>query len=285
MKRQDVIIVGAPRSGTNLLRDVLTRSAGVVTWPCDEINAIWRHGNRDHPNDEIPANRANTKTRQFVRDRFDRLRTRYGGHTVVEKTCANSLRLDFVAALLPDARFVLIIRDGVDATASALQRWNGSVDWGYTARKARFVPMGDLAHSAIRFTRNRLADRRGGHHDRQVRSWGPRFDGIDAMLREHTPIEVCATQWRRCVELGDASLARLPVEQVHRLSYEKFVQQPSDHLAELLDFLGLPAHDLPFAVSGVSATSIGRGRTSLDSAALARVAPILSPTMDRLGYA
>ena len=39
------MIIGAARSGTNMLRDVLTSLDGVDTWPCDEINYIWRHGN------------------------------------------------------------------------------------------------------------------------------------------------------------------------------------------------------------------------------------------------
>ena len=46
---RDVVIIGAPRSGTNMLRDVLTSLPGFATWPCDEINLIWRHGNRDLP--------------------------------------------------------------------------------------------------------------------------------------------------------------------------------------------------------------------------------------------
>ena len=42
---QPVVIIGAARSGTNMLRDVLVKLPGVGTWPCDEINYIWRHGN------------------------------------------------------------------------------------------------------------------------------------------------------------------------------------------------------------------------------------------------
>ena len=49
----DIIIIGAPRSGTNMLRDVLTALPGFETWPCDEINLAWRHGNRALPSDEL----------------------------------------------------------------------------------------------------------------------------------------------------------------------------------------------------------------------------------------
>ena len=48
-----IIIIGAPRSGTNMLRDVLCNLDGVGSWPCDEINYIWRHGNVKNPSDEF----------------------------------------------------------------------------------------------------------------------------------------------------------------------------------------------------------------------------------------
>ncbi|MDN5869901.1 MAG: sulfotransferase [Nitrococcus sp.] len=35
---QPVVIIGAPRSGTNMLRYVLTPIPGVRTWRCAEIN-------------------------------------------------------------------------------------------------------------------------------------------------------------------------------------------------------------------------------------------------------
>ncbi len=59
---------------------------------------------------------------------------------VVEKTCATSLRVEFVRAVLPDAKYVFITRDGLDAAASAMERWHAPLDLRYTAAKARFVP-------------------------------------------------------------------------------------------------------------------------------------------------
>ncbi|MDN5869897.1 MAG: sulfotransferase [Nitrococcus sp.] len=35
---QPVVIIGAPSSGTNMLRDVLTPIPDVPTWPCENIN-------------------------------------------------------------------------------------------------------------------------------------------------------------------------------------------------------------------------------------------------------
>ena len=53
MVARPMVIVGAGRSGTNVLREVLCSFPGFSTWPCDEINYIWRHGNRGAPTDEL----------------------------------------------------------------------------------------------------------------------------------------------------------------------------------------------------------------------------------------
>jgi hypothetical protein len=279
---RDIVIIGAPRSGTNMLRDILTSRPGVVTWNCDEINAVWRHGSRQHPTDEIPVDRASPRMRRFVNDRFDAVRRRSRGHTVVEKTCANSLRVGYVAALLPDARFVLLTRDGIDVTASALSRWDAAIDWRYILRKARFVPPGDLGSSALDFARHRLSKRRTS--ERSLGTWGPRFEGIDEMTRRCSLEEVCAVQWQRCVELSHLALNALPSERTYRLSYEAFVGQPERELVRLLTFLELPVQEAALSVSGVTSTSVGLGRSILDQERLPLVERILLPTRQRLGY-
>ena len=88
-----VIIIGAGRSGTNMLRDILTQLPGFGTWPCDEINYVWRHGNVREPTDELAPHLATDSVQRFVRCAFDRLAARRGWTHVVEKTCANSLRV------------------------------------------------------------------------------------------------------------------------------------------------------------------------------------------------
>ncbi len=278
---QDVIIIGAPRSGTNMLRDVLVSRPGVTTWPCDEINAIWRHNSRDHPTDEIPVERATARQGRFVRSKFERQRRRGRSHTVVEKTCANSLRVEYVAALLPDARFVFITRHGADAAASAMRRWTAPLDLGYSARKARFVPASDLMHRAEQFYRNRIGRSATG----RVRTWGPRFASIDEMVISLPLDEVCAIQWRRCVDSSRAALRTLPADRVHHVVYEDFVAAPTAGLRSVLSFLALPTEDLDASVARVSDASVGKGRATLDGAQRERVDRIVTPALVDLGYA
>ena len=281
----DVVIVGAPRSGTNLLRDVLTSIPGVTTWPCDEINLIWRHGNRDAPSDELGPGLARPEVASYIRRRFDRVR-RADAPYVVEKTCANSLRMGFVRAVLPDAKYVLITRDGVDAAASAMARWNAPFDLRYTAAKARFVPISDVLPYGARFVAGRLRRRAGARSGRgQVTGWwGPRPADYRALMADHPLDEVCALQWQRCVDAAHRDLQDLLGDQLLHVTYEDFVRAPHRRVAELGDFLGIPGAADRARIDGVTAASIGRGRTALGPDAVARLERLVASSLERLGY-
>ena len=124
---QQVVSVGAPRSGPNMRRGVLTTLPGVVTWPCDEINDIWRHGNVRYPSDELTREMARLEVVRYIRRQFDSVARRYRAPTVLEQTCANALRVSFFEAVGPEARYLFIRREGVDAVGSALKRWNAAL--------------------------------------------------------------------------------------------------------------------------------------------------------------
>ena len=98
-----IVIIGAPRSGTNMLRDVLCNIPDFSSWPCDEINYIWRHGNARYPSDEIPKEKATSSVKDYIQNCFEEIRKRTGSNFIIEKTCANSLRVPFVDAVLPNA--------------------------------------------------------------------------------------------------------------------------------------------------------------------------------------
>lgn len=129
---QPVILIGAPRSGTNMLRDVITRIEGVGTWPCDEVNYVWRHGNRGHFSDELSPVLAKPEVRKFIRGQFNKVARRFQLRYVVEKTCANSLRVGFIDRIFPEARYIYLVRDGRDTTASAMKRWKAPLNLPYT---------------------------------------------------------------------------------------------------------------------------------------------------------
>lgn len=275
-----VIVVGAGRSGTNLLRDLICSFDGYDTWPCDEINYVWRHGNRACPTDELTAADARPEVVSYVRRAFERQQRRVKGATLVEKTCATSLRVAFAQAIFPDARFVYIVRDGRDVVASAMERWRANLNVRYIAHKARFVPLSDLAYYAARYARTRIDRLRDP--ERRLGSWGPRFTGIEEALRTLTTAEVCALQWRRCVDASDRQLSTsVSPDDVHRLRYEDLVEAPDTEVQKLAGFL---AADVRPGMRKVSTTSVGRWRTALNDDAKREVASLIGDTLVAHGY-
>lgn len=284
MIANNVIIIGAPRSGTNMLRDVLCQFDGVATWPCDEINYLWRHGNVRYPSDEIPAERATAAVQAYMQKQFDWVAKRYRAHTVVEKTCANSLRVPFVDRAVPGAKYVYIHRDGIDTTGSAKLRWQAKLDIPYLLEKVRFVPLTDLPYYGTRYLWShvyRLLSR-----EKRLAFWGPALDDMPELLERYSLNEVCALQWQRCVENAESAFAEMPQDKVIRVRYEDFVREPQEQLSRIVDFLGLevPADTIREAVSSVSSKSIGKGRASLEEAEVTRLESLLGETLDRYGY-
>ncbi len=279
-----IIIIGAPRSGTNMLRDLLTAIPGFGTWPCDEINAIWRHGNTRHPSDVLDDSLATPRVTAFIRGRFDSLARKQDLDVVVEKTCANSLRVPFVDRALPEARYVFIVRDGYDAAVSACKRWHAEVEIRYLAQKARWVPPSDLPLYGMRFIRNRWHKLTSG--EKRLAFWGPALDDMQNLLAQHPVDEVCAMQWRECVESSLDAFEHIAPDRVHRIRYEDIVDDRAAALEALSAFAGIPVPDLAGhpAFAGISPRSVGKGRTDLGPNGIERLRPLVAPTMERLGY-
>ncbi|MGA7616384.1 MAG: sulfotransferase [Thermoanaerobaculia bacterium] len=284
LRARPIVIIGAGRSGTNILRDVLTGIPGFGTWPCDEINYIWRHGNVRHPDDELTADQVTPRIRSYIRGAFDHIAERGRLDHVVEKTCANSLRVGFVDAVLPEARFINIVRDGRDVVASAKLRWTAPLDLPYLAKKARWVPLTDLPWYASRYLWNRAY--RLFSREKRLAFWGPRFAGLDDALARYELEEVCALQWKRCVDRSDADLGRIDPERLHAISYETFARDPEHELSRLADFLGV---DIPDAqrnqlAASVSPRSVGKWRRDLDVDTVKKIEVIAGETLRTHGY-
>ncbi len=284
MKEQNVIIIGAPRSGTNMLRDVLTSFSGVGTWPCDEINYIWRHGNLTYPSDEIDRGRATPKVSRYVRAKFDAMRSEMAAPVLIEKTCANSLRVPFVDEIVPDAKFIFIYRDGIDATGSAKLRWTAELNFSYILEKVRFVPALDLPFYGLRYSWNRIY--RLFSSEKRLAFWGPKLDGMEEILASHTLNEVCAIQWQRCVESSLEAFESYPANRLIRVKYEDFVTSPVKELQRILDFLDIKIDPdaVNSAVEKVSAKSVGKGRSALTVDDVNSLEQLVGSTLRKLGY-
>ena len=245
-----------------MLRNLLTTLPGFVTWPCDEIPFIWRHGWRGHPHDEFSPDMAHEGIRSYLAGRFRAIQPT-ADDVVVEKTCANSLRLGYVAAAVPDARFLVIVRNPHDAIASAMLRWTSSFDLGYSLAKARFVPPGDVPYYGLQYLGNRLT--RLLSREKKLGRWGPVFDGMHEARRTDTLAELAARQWARCMVRTLADLPLIDPSRHLSIRYEDFVRDPGPGLARILEYLHCQRtpEQMAQATATVRDGSIGKGLRGL----------------------
>lgn len=282
--RQDVVIIGAPRSGTNLLREILIQLPSAGSWPCDEINYIWRHGNLHYPSDALPPELASPKVVSYIRRQFDMVAVSQDLRYVVEKTCANSLRVPFVNRVLPNASYLFLVRDGFDAVASAMHRWKANIDWSYITKKTRYVPMTDMPYYALRYLGHRFY--RLFSREKRLSTWGPQVPQMNELSTKHDLAEICAIQWKSCVCEADRALSRMPENKVLKLKYESLVVQPMYELERICNFLSIPifSRQIKLICADVSRQSIGKGHAQLGEEGIARLIPIIKDTRARFGY-
>ena len=278
---QPLVIIGAPRSGTNMLRDCLTSMPLVASWPCDEINYIWRYRNARHPDDELPVELADEKVKQYIRRAFSSVASRSSANTIVEKTCANSLRVNFVDAILPNAKYIYIRRSGQDVVASAMKRWSAPLDLPYLWKKVRYVPVSDIPYYGFNYAAAHAYRFFSG--TKRLSVWGPKIADMDTVCRRLSLPEICAVQWRRCVDRSEADLAALEPSRVHSLTYEDFVDDPYTELQKCLDFSLIPYSNTGVreAVAGVSRRSVGKWESEIPAQAQALVNKLVNGIVEQ----
>jgi len=284
MNYQPVIIIGAPRSGTNMLRDVLCDLKGIGTWPCDEINYIWRHGNVNEETEEFSKDLATDQVKDYIRNEFDDFAKKENLDVLIEKTCANSYRIAFVDEIIPEAKYIYIYRDGIDATGSALVRWKAKLDIPYLLKKVKYVPVSDLPYYAIRYLGSHIY--RIFSKEERLSFWGPKFNGYKEAQKKYSLEEVCALQWKSSVDLSEEAFSKMPLEKVARISYESFVSSPNKELKRILNELDISfdVEEIEKATSNVSDRSVGKGRKALNLESLKKVNNLIDSSLKRYNY-
>jgi hypothetical protein len=280
----NIIIIGAPRSGTNMLRDMLVEIDGLETWPCDEINYIWRHGNIRFPSDQFSEKEARPKVKNFINSQFAKFKRKSKAKKLVEKTCASSLRVNFINEVMPDSKYVFIIRDGFDVIGSAKHRWTAPLDISYIMDKVKYVPLIDIPFYGLRYFYHRIY--KIFSKEKRLAYWGPTLPNMEQLLSKYSLLEICALQWKACLNKAENDLKNINPENVYSLRYESFVQNPKDEFLKLASFLGenVESSVLEKITSKVSSKSIGKGRKELNEEELQQVLSLIKVDLKRLGY-
>jgi hypothetical protein len=170
----------------------------------------------------------------------------------------------FVDAVVPNAKYINIVRNGGDVVASAMKRWGAKLDLTYILKKARFVPVEDIPYYGLRYGTHRLRKLVSNTH--ALPTWGPIYKGMREDVKNRTLAEVCALQWVNCVDSSCMALSSLDRGRVLSLRYEEFVRSPVSKMKEVTDFLNLPVDSavLKKSVCAVEDKSVGLGDRLLE---------------------
>ncbi|MTI83647.1 MAG: sulfotransferase [Firmicutes bacterium] len=270
----NIVIIGAARSGTNMLRDMLTKIPGFATWPCDEINYIWRYGLKTVSHDEFSKDDVTPKNKRYIKKKFDWVRNKYKAGHVVEKTCANSLRVDYINELLEDVKFIFIFRDPIDVISSAEIRWKASLELDYILKKARFIPISDVPYYAFNYFKNRLI--KLFDKEKRLSYWGPKYKGFEMDSKRMDAIEISAKQWEKCVLASYKSFMNMDKSKYITIEYNDFVSNPVNNLKRILTFVGedVSEGEIIKICQNVSKNSVGKGYKKLSDMQIKKAANI-----------
>jgi len=229
-----IIIIGAARSGTKFLRDLLALADNLKAVPYD-VNYIWRYGIKNCPHDQLDPENLTEKQAAFIRKSLCKQAKLGKNDRLLEKTVSNTLRVPYVDAVFPNARYVHLIRDGRDVTESAMRQWQAKPELKSLLAKLRRMPLSNIGY-AFRFAGNLVkglgAGRQGGS------LWGPRFEGISQIALTGPLAKTCALQWANSVEMASRDLARLPASRVFTIHYEDLIKDDAA-LRGLVGYLNL----------------------------------------------
>lgn len=306
--KEPIVIVGAARSGTNLVPEILVLHSHIAY--LGEPNYLWKHGHAMDGHDMLASSRATPEVRRRIRRQFASYCAERGGRRLCEKTPANSLRLGFVMQVLPDARVIHIVRDGRNVAASVRKKFYGNPD-----RISR--PKGHARPSAPRLGLNHKAVPRLIRRARQRMSiglpvrdlvyylpdfikttltimglkkkhlWGPRIPGMRQLFRSHSALEVAALQWRMSVESILNYRASHPEMAYLEIKYEDMCRAPIETAREVYRFCGLDfTADIERRVRErfADAARIAARPPELDPDEERQVEDLVAHTLAALGY-
>lgn len=228
-----VFIVSAPRAGSTVLVDLVARFDDVFTLGGENHEIIRRIAElhpaaRGFASDRLTAADAQPEVAAALRDGFARRLVDRTGRSyldappserprrvrLVEKTPANALRIPFLRAVFPDARFVHLVRDPRPTISSLVEGW----------RSRRFVAYRGLPGWPYR-------------------DWSFFLPPGWESLVGCSLIEIAAHQWRVANDTIEQDLRAAPAGSSCKVDYDDLVRCPQDALRTIAELAELRWND------------------------------------------
>jgi uncharacterized protein (TIGR03032 family) len=221
---QPVFIVGAPRSGGTMLFELLARSPGFATIGGEShhlfegIEKLRPDRRKDHSN-RLTEKDADAETAALLQAGFLAEMRTSEGHPVqagsavslLEKTPKNALRIPFLRAIFPQARFIFLYRDPRENISSIIEAWRSG---GFVTYPGLPGWKGEPWSLAL------------------IPGW--------RKLNGRALAEVATAQWTAINGQILADMEAIPREQWCAISYGEVLADPQAAAARLCAFAGVP---------------------------------------------
>lgn len=266
-----VFILGAARSGTTMLFQVLNRSSELGSLP-REGHDMWRMYH--HPrytnwdSDSVGSGQIKLGERRFI-NAF--LYAYFVQSRFIEKTPENCLRIPYLLDLFPDAHFIIIKRNPCDVISSLINGWREP-----TARfRSYYVPV-----------------------DLKIPSYPHRRLWRFALIKDwrnyiSSPVsEIAFEQWRQCIEGLMAGSSSVPANRWTEVYLENLLEKPDKELQRIISAIGIQPEPILFrrlhelVVNPVNALSpAGKSKWRNENEAdINTLLPQIIPLAEKTGY-
>ena len=281
-----MIMVGPTRSGKSIVASMLEATS--VFAPMFEPITIWNQGmSMSRADDARSPEEATPPVVAAIRDQLEKRLARADAPRFVDDLPHHAFRLGFTRAVLPEARYIVVIRDSACAIPCMRHGWEFRDSLGNVARRRlgnkryRSFRLSRIPGVAWRWARNNIRARTG----RQKISWGPTAPGQREFAADHSLIETIGYQWVQMVEHSLEITASIPQDEVLRIRFEDFWEDHQGIVRKLAVFCGISVEEMAAAADAVFSESKFRGtHTPLSDEEWKRIWPIIGPTQRKLGY-
>jgi len=245
-----VFIIGPARSGTKMLRDLLASHQDIGKIPFD-INFVWKYNFKHVTHDALKVDQINTKSSEFAKKYIGkRLK---GNKFIVEKTVSNTLRVNYLKNLFPEAKFIYLIRDGRDVIESVNRQWGKSPSIKYIFSKLKEYPKELLWSYGLSYLKDLLSiTLLRKPTDDYV--WGVKYENYEKDVNSLGQLEFITTQWIKCVEsmIGDYNSNKMM-----QVSYEEIVREPQKSMEKIFNYIGIEGDKNLVPTRNISTKRIG----------------------------
>lgn len=268
-----------------MLADMLGQLPGFHT--AFEPLGCWNHAFDNPTSDTRTREEATPSVCAHIRSQIEKNLASADASRYIDDLPHHALRIGFCHAVLPDARFVMVTRDGIDTLQDMKYGWEHKDTLGKVlARRLggghhKSLNLKKLPGQGLRWLNNAIRSRVGARRA----SWGPTAPGQIDFAQSHSLIETIAYQWQAFVEHALDGLDTVPPEQILRIRYEDALDDPATQAQRLAEFCGV---DNPQILVDIAQRTIDKSRkpysSQLSPDEIELVSPIISSTQSRLGY-